>query len=68
MTRSKWPTYDAATDGNVYRWILVAAGQARNPETQRDRQEAEAARIAERARNHGRSQEDRSTDEEGAGR
>lgn len=57
MARSKWPTYDPARDGNVYRWILRAAEQARDPDTQRDRQEAEAARIAERARN-GRSQED----------
>lgn len=57
MTRSKWPTYDPTRDGNVYRWILRAAEQARDPDTQRDRQEAEAARIAERARN-GRSQED----------
>ncbi len=58
MTRSKWPTYDPATDGNPFRWILEAAERARTPETQRDRQEAEAARIAQRARNHGRSQED----------
>lgn len=58
MTRSKWPTYDPATDGNPYRWIVTAARRARDPENQRDRQEAEAARIAERARNHGRSHED----------
>lgn len=65
MTRSKWPTYDPATDGNPFRWILEASEQVRDPVTQRDRQEAEAARIADRRARNGRSQEDDPAGQEG---
>lgn len=51
MTEPKWPTYDPAKDGNVYRWVLAASQRQRERQPERIAEGIE--RIEARRKTHG---------------